>query len=79
MTVGLAAVAYTATLSLEQTISLPNVEGRIDHFAHDAAHHRLFVAALGNNSVEIIDLMPPAGTNSCVRYHLGPRDREGRS
>jgi DNA-binding beta-propeller fold protein YncE len=56
MTVGLAPVVSASTLSLEQTISLPNVEGRIDHFAHDAVHHRLFVAALGNNSVEVIDL-----------------------
>src|SRR5262245_26176617 len=38
------------------TIPLPGVEGRLDHLALDAAHHRLFVAALGNGSVEVIDL-----------------------
>jgi len=32
------------------------VEGRIDHFAFDAAGERLFVCALGNNTVEVLDL-----------------------
>lgn len=45
-----------APLKLKQTIALPGVEGRIDHLAFDAADERLFVCALGNNSVEIIDL-----------------------
>lgn len=53
---GLGPLAPAATLSLERTISLPAVEGRIDHLAHDPAGGRLFVAALGNNSVEVIDL-----------------------
>jgi DNA-binding beta-propeller fold protein YncE len=43
-------------LRLIQTIPLPNVEGRIDHFAIDLPNERLFVCALGNNSVEVIDL-----------------------
>ena len=43
-------------LRLKQTITLPGVEGRIDHFAFDAAGERLFVCALGNNSVEVVDL-----------------------
>jgi len=41
---------------LKQTIPLPGVEGRIDHFAFDAAGERLFVCALGNNSLEVVDL-----------------------
>jgi YVTN family beta-propeller protein len=45
-----------APLRLAQTIPLPNVEGRIDHLAVDVEGQRLFVAALGNNSVEVIDL-----------------------
>ena len=45
-----------ASLALERTIPLPGVEGRIDHFSHDAAGGRLFVAALGNNTVEVVDL-----------------------
>lgn len=32
------------------------MEGRIDHLALDAANERLFVCALGNNTVEVIDL-----------------------
>src|SRR5438552_14200506 len=38
------------------TIDLPNVEGRIDHLAVDTAAQRLYVAALGNNTVEVLDL-----------------------
>jgi YVTN family beta-propeller protein len=41
--------------ALVQSIPLPGVEGRIDHFAWDEKNQRLFVAGLGNNSVEIID------------------------
>ena len=40
-------------------LSLPDVEGRIDHMAVDIKGKRLFVAALGNNSVEVIDLSLP--------------------
>jgi DNA-binding beta-propeller fold protein YncE len=43
-------------LRLEKEIPLPGVEGRIDHFSADEAGQRLFVAALGNGSVEIVDL-----------------------
>src|SRR5262245_61304932 len=42
-------------LTLVHRIDLPRVEGRIDHLAFDAAGGRLFVAALGNNTVEVID------------------------
>jgi len=44
------------TLALKQTIPLGGVSGRIDHMAIDVAGKRLFVAALGNNTVEVIDL-----------------------
>jgi DNA-binding beta-propeller fold protein YncE len=43
-------------LKLVQTIPLPNVEGRIDHMGVDVDGKRLFVAALGNNSLEVVDL-----------------------
>ncbi|MFN2598672.1 MAG: YncE family protein, partial [Pyrinomonadaceae bacterium] len=36
--------------------ALPQVRGRIDHLALDLKGERLFVAALGNNSVEVVDL-----------------------
>src|SRR5437867_9554742 len=48
--------AEEKTLKLKQTIPLPGVEGRIDHFALDASGERLFVCALGNNTVEVLDL-----------------------
>lgn len=37
------------------TIPMPGVKGRIDHLAADVAGHRLFVAALGNDTVEVLD------------------------
>ena len=43
-------------LRMIQTIPLRNVEGRIDHMAVDLKGERLFIAALGNNTVEIVDL-----------------------
>ena len=39
-----------------QTIPLPGVEGRFDHFGVDVQGQRLFVSALGNNTLEVIDL-----------------------
>jgi DNA-binding beta-propeller fold protein YncE len=45
-----------AKIELKRTIPLPGVEGRIDHFDFDAAGERLFVCALGNNTVEVVDL-----------------------
>jgi DNA-binding beta-propeller fold protein YncE len=45
-----------ARIKLAGTIPLPGVEGRIDHFAFDAAGARLFVCALANNTVEVLDL-----------------------
>ena len=38
------------------TIELRNVEGRIDHMSIDIKSGKLFIAALGNGSIEIIDL-----------------------
>lgn len=43
-------------LSLETQIALPNVKGRIDHLSVDVKGQRLFVAAVENHTVEIIDL-----------------------
>jgi len=45
-----------APLVLTGAIPLPNVKGRIDHFAFDPMHNRLFVSALGNNTEEIIGI-----------------------
>src|SRR5712691_7941930 len=42
-------------LVLTEAIPLPGVQGRFDHFGFDRKN-QLFVAALGNNSVEVIDI-----------------------
>lgn len=51
-----AAGAEPSPLVLERTIPLPGVSGRIDHLALDLRRGRLFVAELGNGSVDAIDL-----------------------
>ena len=43
-------------LRLVRTISLPDVRGRIDHMAIDASTEHLFVAELGNGTVDDVDL-----------------------
>ncbi len=43
-------------LTQVETIPLDGVEGRIDHFGLDAKGKRLFVSALGNDTVEVVDL-----------------------
>jgi WD40 repeat protein len=49
-------VQESKELRLLQTIPLPNVSGRIDHLDIDIQGQKLFVAALGNNTLEILDL-----------------------
>jgi DNA-binding beta-propeller fold protein YncE len=44
------------SLALDQRIELPSVRGRIDHMDVDVEGGRLFVAALGADSLEVIDL-----------------------
>jgi len=48
-------VPEKAPLLLVQEIPLPNVGGRIDHFTFDAKRKRVIGAALGNNTVEVVD------------------------
>src|SRR5262245_56458115 len=50
-------------------IELPRVEGRIDHLAFDASTGRLFVAALGNNTVEVLDVKRNAHLQSLTGFH----------
>src|SRR5260370_13427291 len=52
----------------EKTIPL-NVEGRIDHMSADVRGNRLFLAALGNNTVEVIDLAAGAAIRSLQGFH----------
>lgn len=46
-----------APLHLDKSILLSRVKGRIDHMAVDLVGQRLFIAALGNNTLEIVDLV----------------------
>lgn len=50
------AAQESPALSLETKIALTNVKGRIDHFSVDLKGQRLFVAAVGNHTLEVIDL-----------------------
>jgi DNA-binding beta-propeller fold protein YncE len=52
----LGAAQSNEPLRLEKTIPLPDVQGRIDHMSIDVKNQRLFMAALGNNTVEVIDI-----------------------
>jgi DNA-binding beta-propeller fold protein YncE len=56
----LSAVATSAQtptpLIFNRSIPLPGVIGRFDHLAIDAPGNRLFLAATGNHSVEVVDL-----------------------
>jgi DNA-binding beta-propeller fold protein YncE len=62
-----------APLTLVGRIDLPGVEGRIDHLAVDLDAQRLFVAALGNNTVEVLDLK----SNAHVKSIPGFREPQG--
>lgn len=61
LSVALASTASMAAqgpspLSQVGAIALPNVSGRIDHFSADVRGRRLFISALGNHTVEVVDL-----------------------
>jgi hypothetical protein len=57
LAISLAAVAQSAEpLQLAQTIPLPEIDGRIDHFSIDVKGQRAFLAALAKNTIEVVDL-----------------------
>src|SRR5438094_9866705 len=56
LAVAVPATAGPATLELVRTIPLKGAAGRLDHLALDAKGHRLFVANLSNNSLDVVDL-----------------------
>lgn len=62
-----------ALLRLVETIPLAHVEGRLDHLAVDLQGQRLFVAALGNNTVEVLDLK----TGTHLRTVTGLHEPQG--
>jgi hypothetical protein len=43
-------------LTLQKEIALPNVKGRIDHIDIDIQNQIAYIAALGNNTLEVVDL-----------------------
>jgi DNA-binding beta-propeller fold protein YncE len=53
---GRSAGQESPALSLETHIPLPNVKGRIDHLSVDVKGQRLFVAAVDNHTLEVVDL-----------------------
>jgi DNA-binding beta-propeller fold protein YncE len=56
-------------LALLRTIQMPQVQGRIDHLTLDTTEQRLFVAALGNNTVEVLDTRGGAVLRSLAGFH----------
>jgi DNA-binding beta-propeller fold protein YncE len=73
--VGAAAVTDTQSepLRLLGSIPLARVEGRIDHLAADLEGQRLFVAALGSATVEVVDVR----SNQAVKSLPGFDDPQG--
>src|SRR4029453_18117480 len=55
-------------LMLERSVGLPRVEGRIGPLSMDVAHDRLFVAALGNGSVEVVNVASGTRERSLVGF-----------
>src|SRR6266496_1866826 len=53
----MAAEQPPAAFKFDRSIPLPDVAGRFDHMTVDAEARRLFISALGNNTVEVLDLI----------------------
>src|SRR5260370_26391611 len=71
--IGFQAASNQTPLTIVGTIDLAGVEGRIDHLAVDLVAQRLYVAALGNNTVEVLDLK----SGSHARSLSGFREPQG--
>jgi DNA-binding beta-propeller fold protein YncE len=56
-------------LKLDKSISLPNVGGRIDHMDINLEQKLLYVAALGNNTLEVVDLKAGKVIHSITGLH----------
>src|SRR4051794_39871429 len=56
-------------LAFAAAIALPGVEGRIDHLAFDGDTRRMFVAALGNDTVEVLDVTANRHVKSLRGFH----------
>lgn len=73
LTVAQAAVTPAEPLVLESTFPLPDVRGRIDHMAVDSRRQHLIVAALGNDTVEVIDI----GTGKVIQRIRDLKEPQG--
>jgi hypothetical protein len=71
---GLAWGQAAQPLRMEKTIELPDVQGRIDHMSIDVKSERLFVSALGNNTLEVVDLK--VGKVSELRQSVSSKSRK---
>ena len=60
-------------LILISKIILPGVSGRIDHIGYDTVIHLAFIAALGNNTVEVVNI----NTNQVVHTIAGLHEPQG--
>jgi hypothetical protein len=60
-------------LTLVSKIILPKLSGRIDHIAYDSANQLAFIAALGNNSIEVVN----TNTKQVVQTIAGLHEPQG--
>jgi DNA-binding beta-propeller fold protein YncE len=61
--------ASAQPLTFVRAIELPRVEGRMDHLALNASGDKLFVAALANDTVEVVDVKGGAHLRSLPGFH----------
>jgi YVTN family beta-propeller protein len=60
-------------LKLIASVPLPGVSGRIDHLAYNSRKQQVYVAALGNNTVEVVDLK----SNKVIQTIKGLNEPQG--
>ncbi len=66
---GCNAQPQTNSLKLIASITLPDVSGRIDHLSFDSKHQLIFVAALGNNTIEVVGLKSKKVVHTIKNLH----------
>jgi DNA-binding beta-propeller fold protein YncE len=57
---------------IEQITCFPDIKGRIDHFSADPKRKRMFVAAVGDNTVEVFDVFGSKLIHSITGFE-GPK------
>ena len=70
---GIGFAQSAAVLVPAEKIALPNTQGRIDHMAVDLSRKRLYVAELGNGTVDVVNL----ATGKVIRRLTGLRAPQG--